>query len=127
MNKSRSLGIIVMVGLLAISKYSCGKAPQLGKDPIKDVIAARTLEEKAYFVTGTGMDMAGPGNQSAEKRPAGAPTVGSTQKLVPGAAGTTYAIARLGIPAMVLAERVPVLEWEMRYYLPIKEQKNETR
>ena len=104
MNKTSSLWIIVMVGLLTISQYRCGKAPQLGKDPIKDVIAAMTLEEKAYFVTGTGMDMAGPGNQSHEERPAGAPVAGATQKLVPGAAGTTYAIARLGIPAMVLAD-----------------------
>jgi beta-glucosidase len=104
MNKISSLGIVVAAGLFAVSQYGCGKAPQLGKDPIKDVVAAMTLEEKAYFVTGTGVDMASPGSQSAEKRPAGAPVVGATQKLVPGAAGTTYAIDRLGIPAMVLAD-----------------------
>jgi beta-glucosidase len=104
MTKNGFFVSVVMVGLLAISQYTCGKSPQLGKDPIKNVIAAMTLEEKAYFVTGTGMDMAGPGNQGPEERPAGAPAVGATQKLVPGAAGTTYAIARLGIPAMVLAD-----------------------
>ena len=30
-------------------------APQLGKDPIGDVIAAMTLEEKVAMVTGTGL------------------------------------------------------------------------
>jgi len=63
-----------------------------------------TLEEKAYFVTGTGMNMAAPGEQKPEDRSAGAPAVGQTQKLVPGAAGTTYEIARLGIPPMVVAD-----------------------
>ncbi|MBR6433159.1 MAG: glycoside hydrolase family 3 protein, partial [Bacteroides sp.] len=59
-----------------------------------DVIAAMTLEEKARLVIGTGM--AGFSGDSA--------VVGETHSLVPGAAGTTYRIERLGIPAVVLAD-----------------------
>jgi beta-glucosidase len=73
-----------------------GNAPQLGKDPVNRVVAAMTLEEKASFVVGTGMHI--PGMQSA------GPVVGQTQDLVPGAAGTTLAIPRLGIPAIVVAD-----------------------
>ncbi len=74
---------------------SCGdKTPQLGKAPIEDVIAAMTLEEKAHLIVGTGM--AGFSGDSA--------VVGETRNIVPGAAGTTYPIPRLGIPAIVLAD-----------------------
>ena len=53
-----------------------------------------TLEEKAHLIIGTGM--AGFSGDSA--------VIGETRKLVPGAAGTTYPIERLGIPAVVLAD-----------------------
>ena len=77
--------------------------PQLGKSPDKDVIAAMTKEEKAALVTGTGMRM--PGQPPAQQPPAQqGPAVGETQRGVPGAAGTTYAIPRLGIPAVVVAD-----------------------
>lgn len=75
---------------------ACGdKNPKLGKDSIDDVIAAMTLEEKAHLVVGTGMA----GFNSADSA-----VVGETQSIVPGAAGTTYPIERLGIPAVVLAD-----------------------
>src|ERR1700741_3797383 len=67
--------------------------PQLGKNAVKDVVAAMTLEEKAKLVVGNGFRM--PGN-----RPQG-PVIGETQERVPGAAGTTFAIPRLGIPSIV--------------------------
>jgi beta-glucosidase len=77
--------------------------PQLGKSPDKDVIAAMTKEEKAALVTGTGMRM--PGQPPAQQPPAQqGPAVGETQRGVPGAAGTTYAIPRLGIPAVIVAD-----------------------
>jgi beta-glucosidase len=104
MIRNRSLLIALGVGMLAFLQFSFSNAPQLGKDPIKNVIAAMTLEEKAYFVTGTGMNMSGPGKQQPEERSSGAPAAGQTQKLVPGAAGTTYEIDRLGIPAIVVAD-----------------------
>ena len=68
--------------------------PQLGKDPIEKVVAAMTAEEKVSLLVGTGMP--GFGGQSA--------VVGSTQNIVPGAAGTTFPIERLGIPAIVVAD-----------------------
>lgn len=82
--------------LLAAAMASCAPKgdPQLGKAPIDKVIAAMTLEEKAHIVIGTGM-----AGTSGE-----APVVGETRDLVPGAAGTTYPIPRLGIPAIVLAD-----------------------
>lgn len=71
------------------------KTPKLGKDSIDEVIKAMTLEEKVHLLIGTGM--AGmDGNDGA--------AVGKTENLVPGAAGTTYAIPRLGIPSIVLAD-----------------------
>ena len=96
--------ILGAVGLGLLVLNGCNKTPRLGKDPVKKVIAAMTLEEKAYFVTGTGRNMAAPGNLKKEDRSPGAPAVGQTQELVPGAAGTTYEIPRLGIPAMVMAD-----------------------
>lgn len=82
--------------LSAAAVLSCAPKgePQLGKAPIDKVIAAMTLEEKAHLVIGTGM-----AGTSGE-----APVIGATRNLVPGAAGTTYPIPRLGIPAIVLAD-----------------------
>ncbi len=70
------------------------KAPQLGKTSIDKVVKAMTLEEKASLLIGTGM--AGMSGNSA--------VVGATQDLVPGAAGTSRPVERLGIPAIVLAD-----------------------
>ncbi len=70
-------------------------APHLGVDPLTDVIDALTLEEKVKLIKGTGMSIS-----SANDGPA----VGETADRVPGAAGSTYAISRLGIPSVVLAD-----------------------
>lgn len=70
------------------------KAPQLGIDPLQDVIDAMTIEEKVYLLVGAGT--------SATDLEAA--IIGQTRKLVPGAAGTTFPIARLGIPAIVFAD-----------------------
>jgi beta-glucosidase len=104
MTRSHFVLITCGVGILAFFQSTFSNPPRLGKDPVKSVLAAMTLEEKAYFVTGTGMNMTGPGKQKAEERPPGAPEVGQSQTLVPGAAGSTYAIPRLGIPPMVVAD-----------------------
>jgi beta-glucosidase len=93
--------IVAALSLLMLALNGCSKARQLGKDPIKAVIAAMTLEEKAFFVTGTGMSM--PGSTSSASTP-GAPAVGQTQNLVSGAAGTTYEIPQRGFTAMVMAD-----------------------
>ena len=73
-------------------------APQLGKQSIQAVIAAMTPEEKVSLVMGTGMSFPG---LSEDKK---APVVGEVNGRVPGAAGTTFAIPRLGIPSIVLAD-----------------------
>ena len=79
--------------LLALSA-GAQNAPQLGINPVEEVIQAMTLEEKVSLLVGTGMPGFG-GN---------AAVVGETQDIVPGAAGTTYPIPRLGIPAIVVAD-----------------------
>ena len=98
-------GCVLSVFLLVMIQCKETKVPQLGIDPVRDVIAAMTLEEKVYFVTGTGMALPGIILPAEDTIPTpGAPVAGDVQNLVPGAAGTTYAIPRLGIPAMVIAD-----------------------
>jgi beta-glucosidase len=96
------------------------KAPQLGKASIKNILASMTLEEKAGLVVGTGMRMAAPpaagapntgaapaaAAKAAPANPAAPPAQpsGQSRSLVPGAAGTTFAVPRLGIAPMVLAD-----------------------
>lgn len=102
MNKTFSL---IIAALLIFMAASCNTAPkqqiptkdgvpQLAENSIDAVIAAMTLEEKAKILIGTGMEGTDGSN----------PVVGATKNLVPGAAGTTYPIPRLGIPAIVLAD-----------------------
>ncbi|WP_289111757.1 glycoside hydrolase family 3 C-terminal domain-containing protein [uncultured Bacteroides sp.] len=86
--------IISMAAVMAVLSACGPSVPQLGKSSLDEVIGAMTLEEKAHLVVGTGM--AGFSGDSA--------VIGATRKLVPGAAGTTYSIERLGIPAVVLAD-----------------------
>ncbi len=103
-----------MIAASAVLVAACG-APQLGKAPIDKVLGAMTLEEKVHFVIGTGM--AGFGDDAEVSA-----TIGATKKIVPGAAGTTYPIERLGIPSIVLADgpaglRIdPTREGETRTY-----------
>lgn len=85
----------IVFALLAAAMTACGpQVPQLGRASVDEVVEAMTLEEKAHLVVGTGM--AGFSGENA--------VVGETRKLVPGAAGTTYPIERLGIPSVVLAD-----------------------
>ena len=83
--------------VMAIALFSLVHAqnpPQLGSASIDEVVDAMTPDEKVRLLIGTGM--AGFSGETA--------VVGATGQLVPGAAGTTYAIPRLGIPAVVLAD-----------------------
>jgi beta-glucosidase len=84
---------ILVTGLF----FSCNTTPkplQLTADNIDVILDSLTLEEKVHLLIGTGM--AGFSGDSA--------VIGATKDLVPGAAGTTYPIPRLGIPAIVLAD-----------------------
>ena len=68
--------------------------PKLRADNIDEVLNAMTLEEKAQLLVGGGNDsFVGSGAM-----------LGHQKKLVAGAAGTTVAIPRLGIPATVVAD-----------------------
>ena len=60
----------------------------------EETMAKLSLEDKAHFVIGTGM--AGFSGDDA--------VIGATRNIVPGAAGTTYPLDSLGIPAIVLAD-----------------------
>lgn len=85
--------LFISIGVFFVSSaLYAQQVPQLGKNTVQEVLNAMTLDEKADLLIGTGM----PGF--------GGPAVGQTQNLVPGAAGTTKAIPRLGIPAIVLAD-----------------------
>ena len=86
---------LLLLSTAALTLSACqGGDPQLGKASVEKVLKAMTLEEKVHFVIGTGM--AGTDGEDA--------VVGATRNIVPGAAGTTYPIERLGIPSIVLAD-----------------------
>ena len=87
------LGLTVILGMCLVS---CTRSPEEAeRKKIDEIIAEMTLEEKAALVVGTGMNIPGAD---------GATSVALTEKLVPGAAGTTAEIIRLGITPMVLAD-----------------------
>ncbi|WP_347158068.1 glycoside hydrolase family 3 C-terminal domain-containing protein [Pontibacter chitinilyticus] len=94
--KYTTLAVLLLLPLFSFAQGQKKTAPQLGKAPIQDVVAALTLEEKAKLVVGNGFSMPGVTPQG--------PVIGETKDKVPGAAGTTFAVPRLGIPSMVLAD-----------------------
>ena len=86
----------VFLGCLAalFAVVAFASTPQLTPKNIDKVIKAMTLEEKAHLVVGAQM------KDNAQA----AGEVGFTRKIIPGAAGTTYPIPRLGIPPIVVAD-----------------------
>jgi beta-glucosidase len=112
-----SMKKILISSVLSIALLMSGFAqnaigPKLGKDPVKKIIAAMTLEEKAALVVGTGMRMPGGPPPSPDGKPSGnppaafpsEPVIGATESLVAGAAGTSYSLPRLGITPMVVTD-----------------------
>ena len=83
--------------LLSLGAVLCTLAavaqPKLSKDNVDEVLKAMTLEEKATLLVGSGWGSMIAGSLTA-----------SDEVLVSGAAGTTRAIPRLGIPQTVLAD-----------------------
>ncbi len=80
--------------VLLLTSATMTAQPKLRADNIDEVLSAMTLEEKAQLLVGGGNDaFVGSGAM-----------LGHQKKLVAGAAGTTVAIPRLGIPATVVAD-----------------------
>jgi len=90
---------------LSVRGQQSTKLPQLGKSSVKAVIAAMTLEEKASLVVGGGLNI--PPAMRKNKMFAGmvaqpGTLAANTVNPVPGTAGNTIAIPRLGIPCIVV-------------------------
>lgn len=79
------IGKNIIAALALVSCMGVQAQPQLSVDNIDAVVASMTLEEKCHFVLGTGMGF-------------------NREVKFPGTAGATYAIPRLGIPAIYCAD-----------------------
>ena len=117
---------ISLISLAMLANSCTQKEPQLGTDPIDEVIAAMTLEEKANFVIGTERMKVTPPDRApgmieremfspalVERLRACMDSTEAAQLVlatslvegkVPGSAGQHYAIPRLGIEPIVYAD-----------------------
>ena len=89
-------GWLFGICILGVSVAAASPAvkPRLGRDPVRRIVAAMTLEEKASLLVGASMEgYAGDGA-----------VTGHTLKVVPGSAGTTCPLEDYGIPATVMAD-----------------------
>ena len=80
--------------LMASVTISCNRKVEFGKSPVNKVVAALTLEEKVNLLVGVG---AWNGNEIAQE-------IKDAKNLIPGCAGQTYPIPRLGIPSVMLPD-----------------------
>jgi beta-glucosidase len=98
-----------------VAKKPVATIPQLGKNAVKDVVKAMTLEEKAKLVVGMGFKMPGMPRPTAKQMKEGVDIGGfklppsdedayNIPEKVPGAAGRTHAITRLGIPSITVSD-----------------------
>ncbi len=100
---------------VATAPKSMAVVPQLGKNSVKEVIKAMTLEEKSKLVVGMGFKMPGMPPPTPKQMKEGVDIGGfklppsdadayNIPEKVPGAAGRTHAISRLGIPSITLSD-----------------------
>ena len=93
----------ILFAMATLSALAATAQPMLNRDNIDEILAELTLEEKAALCVGGGWGSMMAGSLTA-----------SDAVLVPGAAGTTRAIPRLGIPQTVLADGPAGLRIEPR-------------
>ena len=100
----RTIAMVIITGAaISLNLDVNAQAPLLGKSSVKAVVKAMSLEEKVKLVVGTGKEFSLDfGKDKDESEPV--PVIGSSDLLVPGAAGTSYPIPRLGITPMVLSD-----------------------
>ncbi|MDR1624848.1 MAG: beta-glucosidase, partial [Tannerellaceae bacterium] len=91
--KKNSLAIINFT-FAALMLTGCNVGtPQLGKSLLEDVVAAMTVEEKADLLVG-----------SLSRARTDTAVIVGIKEVIPGAAGTSNAVERLGIPNIVFAD-----------------------
>jgi beta-glucosidase len=108
---------ILLAGLMSTgtSAQNTAPVPQLGSSPVQQVVKAMTLEEKAKLVVGMGFKMPGMPRPTEKqmkeginiggfKLPPSDPDAYNIPEKVPGAAGRTHGIARLGIPSITVSD-----------------------
>ena len=85
---------VAIAAVVALACVSCNREVEFGKSPVNKVVAAMTLEEKVNLLVGAG---AWNGNDIAQE-------IKDAKSLIPGCAGQTYPIPRLGIPSVMLPD-----------------------
>ncbi len=99
-NRSKTLRRVMLgsLGLASVLFTSAPQAAKLGEDPIADVIAALSVEQKVGLVMGIGTSYPG---MDPSRAP---PLVGEAEMPVPGSAGSTASVRRLGIRSLRFAD-----------------------
>jgi beta-glucosidase len=113
-----AIAVFVMVfSTIQLTVHAQGKqpAPQLGKSNLKEVVKAMTVQEKSKLVVGMGFKMPGVPPPKKDQKPQSTdiggfklppsdPDAYNVPEKVPGAAGRTHAIPRLGIPSITVSD-----------------------
>lgn len=98
------LRLLAVAGLLCrpgLTSAQTPALPQLGRASLKEILGALTPEEKVKLVVGMGFY---PSGFPAGMLPPGDPGDDRVPEKVPGAAGRTHAVPRLGIPSLTLSD-----------------------
>ncbi len=93
-----ALAVPAMTASAQIRDEGGAAPPRLGEAPVQDVLDAMTIREKALLLVGVGFDAPIPGLPPMSEADRALPD------RVPGAAGRTHPIPRVGVPMLVLAD-----------------------
>ncbi len=105
--KAATGAALLLLSAVPVTVCYAQQAPQLGKDPVKKVVQAMTLHEKAQMVVGLGRVFHIPKGMKVPARfrhMKQDPDAAKYPEKVPGAAGRTHPIPRLGIPSITLSD-----------------------